>query len=86
MPDQALEFEALCSENDTLCQFGDYWQVRKELREAEKAQEVVCNFLYTQGLMNPVGIVEHTCTKGRIAAVELHATSIAADESNTAKV
>jgi len=86
VPDQALEFEALCSENDTLCQFGDYWQVRKEPEEAEKAQKVACNFRYTQGLMNPVGIVERTSTKGRIAAFELHATSIAADESNTAKV
>jgi hypothetical protein len=86
VPNQALEFEALCSENDTLCQFGDYWQVRKEREEAEKAQEVACNFRYTQGLMNPVGIVERTSTKGRIAAFELHATSIAADESNTAKV
>ena len=34
--------------------------------------------------MNPEGVGERTNTKGRIAAVELHATYIAADESNTA--
>jgi len=34
--------------------------------------------------MNPEEVGERNSTKGRIAAAELHATSIAADESNTA--
>ena len=59
--------------------------VPKESAEAEIAPRVARNFQYPQGLMKLTRFVERMRKKGRITEAELHATSIAADESNTAK-